>query len=290
MLTDNDFKIQRIRRAGFTLIEILVVLAIIGVLIALQSAREAARRTHCKNNLKQIGLALLMYHHKGGRLPPSSVVNYSTPKETGWWSWRVRILPELDQQTLYNHIDLREDIWANANKYKPFTSQKVAVFMCPSDPHVDRVFESFEFFNDGEAYALTSYFGCRGSNEEIPGNGAFPAINRAVCLRVIVDGTSQTILLGERPADSGGEWGWWAAGVGLDYEGMGDHVLDASEGFRSGDLTNTSGDLTHFWSAHPGGANFAMCDGSVRFVSYSIDKPTFQAMCSRNRGEVIGAF
>ena len=290
----NTKGIPRVRH-GFTLIELLVVIAIIGILIALilpavQSAREAARRTRCKNNLKQVGLALLMYHDHSGRLPPLSVVNYSSPEETGWWSWRVRVLPELDQQTLYRQIDLREDIWANGDKYKPFTSKKLPVFMCPSDPNIDRVYESTEFFVNGEAYALASYFGCRGSDDSIPGNGVFPAINQTIRISHIVDGTSQTILLGERPADSTAEWGWWAAGVGLDYKGMGDHVLDAREGLRSGDITNTSADLTRFWSAHSGGANFTMCDGSVRFVAYDIDQRVVSAIASRNGREVVGEF
>lgn len=112
-------------------------------------------------------------------------------------------------------------------------------------------------FSRGEAYALASYFGCRGSDDAISGNGVFPAINETTRLLDITDGTSHTFLIGERPADSTAEWGWWAAGTGQDEEGVGDHVLDGYEGFYAGDLTDTTADLTHFWSPHPGGAQFA---------------------------------
>jgi len=280
-------------RHAFTLIELLVVIAIVGLLIALllpavQAAREAARRVQCRSNLRQIALALHNYHDRAGSLPPTSVVDWDT--DTGWWSWRVRVLPELDQQPLYDQIDLREDIWNNGDKYKPATSAQLAVFMCPSDPHIEKVFETVEFFPGGEAYALASYFGCRGSDDAIPGDGAFPAINEVVRLRDITDGTSQTILLGERPADTSANWGWWAAGVGLDDEGLGDHVLDALEGLYAGDLTNTSTDLLHFWSPHTGGVHVAMCDGSVRFLSYSIEEEAFQSLASRNGDEIVGEF
>ena len=283
------------RKRGFTLIESLVVIAVIAILVALllpavQQVREAARRMRCKNNLKQIGLALHNYHDIAGSLPPQTVVDRTGPEETGWWSWRVRILPQLDQQTLYQHFDLSEDVWTNADKYKPYTSRKIQVFMCPSDPNVEQVAESFDIFPDGEAYALTSYHGSRGRGQSIPDDGAFPAINRVVKLKDITDGTAHTILIGERPADTSAEWGWWAAGVGIDDEGLADHVLDAYEGFHTGNMSDTSNDLTHFWSAHSGGAHFAFCDGSIRFLSYSIDQNTYAALTSRNGKEVAGRF
>src|SRR5258707_15412504 len=99
-------------KCGFTLIELLVVIAVIGVIIALllpavQQAREAARRMQCRNNLKQIGLALHNYHDRGGSFPPSLVVNYKIfedggwPWPSGWWSWHAFILPELEMSPLY---------------------------------------------------------------------------------------------------------------------------------------------------------------------------------------------
>ena len=295
MLTSNTKRHPSRSYRGFTLIELLAVIAVIGILMALlfpavQAAREAARRLQCRNNLRQVALALHAYHDRSGSFPPLSVVNRNGPEPKGWWSWRVRILPELEQQSLYQNIDLREDVWDNAHKYLPYTSQKITVFQCASDPNVGLIYESSDVVPDGEAYALASYYGCRGSTRGLPGDGVFPATNRAVRLRDVIDGTSKTFLVGERPADSAAEWGWWAAGTGLDDEGLGDHVLDADERFHAGDLHNTSEDLEHFWSAHPGGAHFVMCDGSVHFLPYTIDDRIFKALASRNGGEIISDY
>src|SRR5262245_21034980 len=133
-------------RRGFTLIELLVVIAVIAILMALlvpavQQAREAARRAHCKNNLRQIAVALHNYHDTCGAFPPSSVVA-GNGLDTGWWSWIARVLPDLDQQPLYEQLDLREDIWTNCHKYQPYTSIKLAVLLCPSDPQGETVYES----------------------------------------------------------------------------------------------------------------------------------------------------
>ncbi|MGD9857859.1 MAG: DUF1559 domain-containing protein [Planctomycetaceae bacterium] len=290
---------------GFTLIELLVVIAVIGLLVALlvpavQAAREAARRTQCINNLKQIGLALHNYHDRCGSFPPSTVVDWDQPEPTGWWSWIARILPELDERPLYQQLDLSEDVWTNCHKLKPYTSQKLAVLLCPSDPQSDQVYKSDEECPGGEAYALTNYLGCRGSTWHQPpasgdarqaplGNGVFPHVNGVARLAHVLDGTSQTILVGERPADPEAYWGWWAAGRGADDLGLGDSVLDVSEGLHDGEFADGD-DLLHYWSAHPGGAQFTMCDGSVRFLAYAMDAKTFLALGSRNGGEIVGSF
>jgi prepilin-type processing-associated H-X9-DG protein len=272
---------------------LLVVIAIIGILTAIllpavQQAREAARRTQCRNNLRQIGLALHNYHDRAGSLPPLTVVD-GNGHDTGWWSWIVRILPELDQQPLYAHLNLSENAWARCHANKPYTSQRLSVLLCPSDPNSEGVYEANDVCPDGEAYALTSYLGCRGSTGQIPDNGVFPAANQTARMADISDGTSTTILVGERPADPQAYWGWWAAGLGVDDHGLGDYVLDTYEGLYAGDL-NGSDDLWHYWSAHEGGAHFVMCDGSVQFLSYSIDDETFLALGSRNGREVVGEF
>jgi hypothetical protein len=206
----------------------------------------------------------------------------------------------LDERALYERLDLGEDVWTNCHKVKPYTSQRLAVLLCPSDPHNERVYESDEECPGGEAYALTNYLGCRGSTrqepdsdgfypDELPGNGVFPDVNQVVRMRQIVDGTSQTILVGERPAELEAYWGWWAAGRGVDDHGLGDYVLDVSEGLHEGDLTDGAG-LLHYGSAHPAGAQFTMCDGSVRLVAYSVDEQTFLALGSRNGGEIVSEF
>jgi prepilin-type N-terminal cleavage/methylation domain-containing protein/prepilin-type processing-associated H-X9-DG protein len=286
-------------RHGFTLVELLAVIAIIGVLVALllpamQAAREAARKAQCANNLRQIARALHAYHDGRRSFPPSTVVD---KYYRGWWSWTARILPELDERPLYERLDLREDVWANCHKVKPYTSQRLAVLVCPSDPNGGQVHESDDECPGGEGFALTNYFGCRGTtrpNPEADGfspldlahDGVFPGVNRTARLAQIVDGASKTILVGERPADPALLLGWWAAGVGIDERGLGDQVLDLSEGFYSEDHTAESR-LFRYWSHHPSGAQFAMCDGSVRFLAYSIDEPTFRALGSRNGGEIV---
>ncbi|MEX0679481.1 MAG: DUF1559 domain-containing protein [Pirellulales bacterium] len=301
----RESHLTRSCRRGFTLIELLAVIAVIGMLCALllpavQAAREAARRTQCQNNMKQIGLALQNYHDRCRSFPPSTVVDWNRPEPTGWWSWIVRILPELDEQPLYDQFDLRDDVWTNSNKYKPYTSQRLAVLLCPSDPNNERVYQSDEQSPADEAFALTNYLGCRGSTRQgpspdgfypsrMPGNGVFPDVNQVVRLAHVTDGASRTMLIGERPADPETYWGWWAAGRGVDEHGLGDYVLDSSEGLHEGSLSG-SADLLHYWSAHPGGAHVAMCDGSVRFLSYSMDSTTFLALGSRNGSEVIGNF
>jgi prepilin-type processing-associated H-X9-DG protein len=123
----------------------------------------------------------------------------------------------------------------------------------------------------------------------MPGNGVFPDVNHVVRLAQITDGTSRTILLGERPADHEAYWGWWAAGRGFDDHGLADYVMDLSEGLHDGDSSG-SADLLHYWSVHPGGAHFAMCDGSVRFLPYSIDPATFLALGSLNGNEIVSGF
>ncbi len=254
-------------RSGFTLIELLAVIAVIVVLVALllpavQAARNAARRVYCANNLKQIGLALHGYHERSGSLPPSTVVDWNRPEPTGYWSWIVRILPELEQRPLYDRFDLRDDVWTNSTRYKPYTSQRLAVLLCPSDPHHDRVYQSDEQSPQDEAFALTNYLGCRGSTrwkpdtlgsypQAMPGNGVFPDVNHVVRLAQITDGTSRTILVGERPADPESYWGWWAAGRGVDEHGLGDYVLDVSEGLREG-TPAADADLLRYWSARSG--------------------------------------
>lgn len=190
------------------------------------------------------------------------------------------------QWPLYEKFDFREDAFTECHKYKPLTSTKLPILLCPSDPNNERVYDSDKFCPGGEAYALTNYFACRGSTRTLPGNGVFPAVNRVTRIADITDGTSQTILLGERPADGQEWWGWWAAGAGIDDNGLGDSVLDLSEGFHR----RGSNGLSRYWSRHPGGAHFAICDGSVRLLSYAVDSRIVSAFGSRNGSEAVSGF
>jgi prepilin-type N-terminal cleavage/methylation domain-containing protein/prepilin-type processing-associated H-X9-DG protein len=189
----------RLSRKGFTLIELLVVIAIIAILVALllpavQSAREAARRSQCKNNLKQIGLGLHNYHETYGILPPG-VVNSGNSygpdqsqggmhtralNHTGW----VYLLPYIDQETLYNQFDLNiatnghlktdntNNIvttvvggWPNANS--PLVRTPITTYMCPSDEAEKGPQVRTDYINYGADHARTNYLFCAGGH----GNG-----------------------------------------------------------------------------------------------------------------------
>jgi prepilin-type N-terminal cleavage/methylation domain-containing protein/prepilin-type processing-associated H-X9-DG protein len=318
--------------SGSTLIELLVVIAIIGILVsillpAVQMAREAARRSGCGNNLKQISLGFQNYESVYGALPPHLVMGpcagSTAPPQftmpTGWWTWRVFILPWVEQVPLYNEIDTRADGHAEMSRFAEQTSQNLPVYLCPSDSYAREVFRPTDFWQGPKiGLASSNYFACLGgdggaqrswfypnwdnpsvcdryapTNNRLAYNGAFPDANRSISLAGITDGTSQTIAAGERPGDPtrpGPQLGWWALGVGFDAAGNGDSGIDGFEGFFLGNSQDPWAHMNHFWSQHPGGANFTMCDGSVRFILYNINYHTFTALGSRSGAEVIPGF
>lgn len=296
---------ERRRNHGFTLIELLVVMAVVGVLVALllpavQQAREAARRMHCKSNLKNVSLALHNYQAKVGSYPPALVVNYTIfqnglwPWPYGWWSWHAFILPELDQSNLQAQINFSDDISSNYTRYNTVTGRKIPILLCPSDPNNDAIFDQHVVWADGKEddvkFGHSSYFPNRGSTRKLPGDGVFPDANLVTAPKNISDGTSNTIFLGERPIDDDHWAGQIFAGWGVDARGLGDSLMDAEEPFALGKTLKCCDDMLHYWSHHDGGAHFAMCDGSVRFISYSINFNLFRALCTRAGGEVVGDF
>jgi prepilin-type processing-associated H-X9-DG protein len=229
---------------GVGLLGVLVVCGGIGAALlipATQQAREAARRTQCMNNLKQIGLALHNYHDIYKCLPPAYIADESGKP---MHSWRVLILPFLDAMPLYNQYDFSEP-WDGPNNSR-LLPQMPPVFACPSHP------------NTGSY--TTNYVGAFGENCVF--HGAEPAR-----LLEIVDGTSNTIMVGEA-AHANIPW--------IKPEDV-DVTVHPSLGDRDG-----------FSSDHTGGVNFLMCDGSVHFVSLSINPNTLKALFTRNGGELVG--
>jgi prepilin-type N-terminal cleavage/methylation domain-containing protein/prepilin-type processing-associated H-X9-DG protein len=287
------------RRKAFTLIELLVVIAIIAILIALlvpavQKVREAAARTQCVNNLKQMGLALHNYHGVYKVLPsgyyPSGTFTYT--------GWQLQLLPYLDQAPMWNLCNtyLQANVGGTDSTAYPAVDFKMAVFICPSNTR------PLDMNYGGVNYELTSYMGVTGtsSNNPISADGVLYSGSQ-VKLVQITDGTSNTLAVGERPCTGDTYYGWGFAPYGTGA-GDGDTVLGSRDVALAGALgdvaTNvglqppsqpqTTGEIdgAHFWSFHPGGANFLFCDGSVHFLSYSVNN-ILPALATRAGGETI---
>jgi prepilin-type N-terminal cleavage/methylation domain-containing protein/prepilin-type processing-associated H-X9-DG protein len=338
-------------RPGFTLVELLVVLAIIGMLVALllpavQRVREAASRIKCANNLHQLALALHNYHDVYNGLP-SGVDNWF---HVHWhWSWLAKLLPWIEQDNLYREADA----WANSTAtpiHWPFPSPNgtdgfanwspwggwvfgldgpgqnpalgkvMPLYLCPSNPEV-RIIEAVTVNGQRLVMATTNYQGVSGRNY-LTNDGAMGA-DHQVRLTDIQDGTSNTLLIGERSTSKNQmvSFGAWFAGCGQrsrrqsgddEYRGSADIVLGVRElntqqngspwidncpagpyHFQPRGLIrdstgkiNENCDQFHYWSWHPGGANFAFADGSVHFLTYSADS-VFEALGTRSGGEVF---
>jgi prepilin-type N-terminal cleavage/methylation domain-containing protein/prepilin-type processing-associated H-X9-DG protein len=298
-------------RRTFTLIELLVVIAIIAILIALllpavQQAREAARRTQCKNNLKQIGLALHNYHDTFNAFPSGWIgVEDGMPtahEGINGIGWGAMILPYLDQSNLYNQFNANVAIEDPLND--AFRLNTLEVFRCPSDPQPDR-FEIEEEGSPGTVICelpIANYLGAFGTfeldgcenppgtapvqaNGQCVGDGTFYH-NSRVLIRDFVDGTSNTLIVGERKTNA--ELGWYSTWVG--------RVAEGEEAFQRilGSLDHVPNDpashFDDFSSQHEGGAQFLLGDGHVRFVSENMNHLVYQAIGTIKGGEVVGEF
>jgi prepilin-type N-terminal cleavage/methylation domain-containing protein/prepilin-type processing-associated H-X9-DG protein len=304
---------MHVHRRGFTLIELLVVIAIIGILIALllpavQKVREAAARAQCSNNLKQLGLAAHNYHGAYSFFPPG--YRRATPIATVF----VWLLPYMEQDNVAKLWDYGGNYDINAGPQGP-ASAIVRPYICPSDKIDNPI--NIET-STTRAYALTSYGGNAGTRSYRDSAGLllrdgviiFGNSNNAnypdlwIKIADITDGTSNTFLFGERShfdplyeaaTDSGGcggnlqGWGWWA------FRAPGDTVLGTLVPLNYRIVAPCTTDkaderINAFGSRHSGGANFAMADGSVRFVTDSIPLLTLRAVSTRAGGEVVNDF
>ena len=312
-------------RAAFTLVEVLVVISIIGVLTSLllpavQAARESARRTQCRNNLKQIGFALLNHHDAKKHFPAgyTASADYrdgATDTSPGW-GWAALILPYMEEQSLYATIQLSLPIQDPQNAAAIRTL--VNPYLCPSDLGKDGNLPPFSvpdgFGNTTSVAAPFSYSACVGGDESDTngptGLGIFYR-NSHTRIADITDGTSKTILAGERAfANAQGIWaGAISGGVCLrgainPCPGSGAASYPAptlvqSHSHLNNATSDTDGGLDDFSSRHPGGSNFVFADGSVHFLvsvpgdnadgSYTPDSLIFQAMGTRASGESIPA-
>lgn len=302
---------MRAQRDAFTLVELLVVIAIIGLLMALllpavQAAREAARRLSCTNNLKQVGLALHLYHDAFGSLPVGwdsydPVTHLPHFEGEPGWSWSARVLPFIEQGALFNqkvHMTLPITHPANAEA-RVF---QVACFRCPSDRLETSTF-LLEADPDPTTYhgslsatyapvelAVGNYLGVFGTEDAHEtadpvthlcfGNGTFMH-HRYLSFSDLSDGPSNTLIVGERSSKHAPPT--WVGQVTGGLHGPCHLIGDAQFGPNS--EANEEQWSHSFGSYHPQGANFLLGDGSVRMLSQSINFAVYQALCTRDGGE-----
>lgn len=275
---------RSIVRRGFTLIELLVVVAIIAILIALllpavQQAREAARRTTCKNNLMQIGIAMHTYE-MAFEMMPSGTVNLTGPirniAEGYHMSWIVQLLPAMEQAGLFGNVNFNEGAYAPFNAGSASTS--IGTFLCPSD--------------NRQSTGASNYAGCFGGEDvaiDMNNNGLL-FLNSGIGYQEIRDGASNTILASEKIVPPGLKDLGWMSGTMATLRNTGVSInsgwdIGGPAGTRGGPVapmtapsdTATSG----FSSRHTGGAQCVFADGSVRFLSENIDKQTYSYLGNR---------
>tara|TARA_R110002111_G_scaffold168038_1_gene233780 strand:- start:39773 stop:40729 length:957 start_codon:yes stop_codon:yes gene_type:complete len=317
-------KWNRSSKHGFTLIELLVVIAIIAILIALllpavQQAREAARRSTCKNNLKQLGLALHNYHETHRVFPPgmmNTIANWPEDPSLGASArggWFALILPFIDQAVLYNTWSSEQSA-GTANLAFSLRKTPVAAFKCPSDPEAGKITSdgiAGNYLLSGGGYA----WGLSATITDVNGNkptGMFYTRSK-VKMGDVTDGTSNTIMASEINLVNDLE-GTVGSGCGArDMRGlywnfvhMGSLIVTARPpNSPAGDVMSWGGRTTEYApiascsndytvviprSRHTGGVHVSLADGSVRFVSSNIDTSLFQKLGTIGRGEVIGDY
>ncbi len=271
-------------RLGFTLVELLVVIAIIGMLTALllpalRGARETARQMQCKNNMRQYGISIAAYHEQNGTFPMGNV-----PKR--WWGFQARLLPFQDQEAIYDMIDFKylPDCFkmSNSKEDVPDTdpgNRVLPIDRCPDDQNAGKIWYAYTGYG---RHGCTSYLGVMGTSPTA-NDGVFIS-GKKVAENEITDGDSNTIFMGERGIPDSLLWGWPYCGFG-DGTGNGDNLCSTQTGLSNGlpDGNHT----THFWSYHPGIANFLYGDGSVRPIGYDVDFAVFQALSTRAGKEPV---
>jgi len=322
-------------KSGFTLVELLVVIAIIGILVglllpAVQSAREAARRMQCSNNLKQLGLALNMYEDTFKKMPYASNFvdsiaqcgNFAligNPHHSG----NVGLLPFMEQSTLYNSIKFNESIDTGASNRTLLTRRFIPTFTCPSNAlagtGVNASGGNFSGFNGPVQEGMYRFCGgtmnntmvntrdcttaspsfCLNADGGINGGwtcvhnnsgairGMFARGVTSIGLRDVTDGTSNTIMMGEtKPhySEFGGLWTWNVPTTLFSLK-LNSAFLANAEKTKTVGWMNAQGHASY----HTGGAQFVFADGSVRFITDSIDYPTYCLAGDRADGKVMGS-
>ena len=316
-------------RRGFTLVELMVVVAIIAILIALllpavQQAREAARRTQCRNNLHQLGIALHNYHDVARTFPLCTLTRFVPDTGHGFL---VRLMPYLEMDNLHRGLDLNESQVFAPNRI--LAKQTIPVFLCPSDPDERDPYPG-PFPDDPSGtfvanWPTTNYEGVMGActnSEKTLETGApltlpWPHCGsyctdgvmvpyKSTAIREITDGTSNTLMIGERIYQKRS----WLKGAYHQFDRDTKVCVSAAKnvkwpinsppdenGYYVADPLAPSGatkdklfnDLW-FGSRHDGGAFFLLADGSARFINENLDFALFQSLATRNGGEIVGEY
>jgi prepilin-type N-terminal cleavage/methylation domain-containing protein len=274
---------SRIPRGGFTLIELLVVIAIIGVLVgltlpAVQSAREASRRTQCQNNLKQIGLALNNYVTLGEAYPIGYIAWPNPPGGAApGWGWSAAILPQLEQRPVYSasNINLPIDVADNAT----VRVLAQAIYVCPSDRNTGAFSVASQLTGGSVDAQTTSYAANGGTSATSQPNGMF-TMNKSVRPKQVKDGLSNTFAAGER--GSFVVQNAWAGAMG---DGRGGVEVLAT--VSTSGPSPTSSSPTSFCGPHPGFTQLLMVDGSVRPIKATINPTIYRALATRAGREVV---
>jgi len=324
-----------------TLVELLIVIAIMGILAglllpAVMQSREIARRMQCSSQLRQQAFGCLMFHDTYKRFPAAHLIGMGPPRfptpykresppggitpdrdlcpaDGPYWSWMMRITPYIEMGNLFNAADMRGVVaawpwWQSMPSGASINATVCPLFICPTDARGQRLVGAYQ----NERAALSTYLGVSGRNQfvEADGQDGVLYVNSSVSTAGILDGTSNTLLIGERPPSDTLHYGWqWAGSGDTPFFGAADVVLGVHERFnvptsppdffRPGTIQDPKDvHRYHFWSLHSGGGNWALCDGSVRFMVYDSGAPQIvtgpdyfpniiEAMSTRFSNEVV---
>lgn len=312
----------RRKQNGFTLVELLVVIAIIGVLIALllpavQQAREAARRMQCTNHMKQLGLAMHNYHDTFGQLPPGN--SDLTGSQRREWGWAPRIMAHMEQRAIFDQIEFEKPAWDRPSNWDvsmmddpnvicnyKFMRMEHPQFHCPSNSQSHaadlqhdfnagwEISESDYAANIGDYPNETGIAGVgvtatNAGNDILIPRGVIGTMDYGAKFSEITDGLSHTYLLGECV----GAWSHWQNWGAECFANTAFPINHRNREFLDGTLGPTVAhwrENINFRSFHPGGANFLLCDGSVRFLPETMDGAAYRAGASRSGGEVAQGY
>ncbi len=315
---------RREKRRAFTLIELLVVIAIIAILIALllpavQQAREAARRTQCKNNMKQIGLALHNYESTASCFPPGSNGAVAWDRIP---NWRLHLFPYLEQGNLYSKMDFSQSFSSNvttSTNMIALQDNKIAGYICPSSP----LDPNAVLVNNAMRIQTPMYVGIAGATPDVAGrvigsasnyggfygNNGMLLHNQQTRIRDAVDGTSNVMMVAEQSGRVGTadiRSGYYGGYSGTTFsQPVSATVPNSADSWSTGLTTvqyrinspTAAAGSDNPWDAntvinsfHVGGIHGLLGDGSVRFISDNVDMGILRNLCSREDGVPLGEF